>query len=99
MILKILHQDKVEGENVAYDRWDYYDNIRSASNYYDRMAKETVVHCCFNDGTSSVFAVPVVAYLMSDAGKTIERIAAAYREKDSKECVAELERLMAAAKH
>lgn len=96
MILKILYQDKGEGENVSYDRWDYYDNIRSASNYYDRVTEQTVAHCFFNDGTASVFAIPVVAYLMSDDGKTIERL---YRKKDPKECAAELERLMASAKH
>lgn len=78
MILKILDyrpgrvKDGVHYD--VYEEWNYFDNIVSASNYYDETTKMTVVRCKFRDESMVTFAIPNVAYLMSDTGKTIEKI-------------------------
>ena len=61
-------------KNHAYEEWTYVDNIVSASSYYDENAKLPVVCCHFRDDNLVTFAIPNVAYLMSDAGKTIDKI-------------------------
>ena len=73
MILKVL--DYRQGEKgVIYDEWNYFDNIVSASNYYDEGSKTVVVRCRFRDESDVTFSIPHLAYLMSDTGKTIEKI-------------------------
>lgn len=77
MILKTLDFRKGENENVLHDEWNYFDNIVSASNYFDEGSGMTVVGCKFRDGNMVTIAIPYEAYLMSDNGKTIDRIYAA----------------------
>lgn len=77
MILKTLDLRKGKEANVLYDEWNYFDNIVSASNYFDEGCGMTVVRCSFRDGNNVTIAIPHEAYLMSDNGKTIERIYAA----------------------
>ena len=77
MILKTLDFRKGENENVLYDEWNYFDNITSASNYFDESCGMTVVRCTFRDGNNVIIGIPYESYLMSDNGKTIERIYAA----------------------
>ena len=74
MILKTLDLRQGKEENVLYDEWNYYDNIVSASNYFDEGCGMTVVACKFREGNLVTIAIPYEAYLMSDNGKTIERI-------------------------
>lgn len=74
MILKILDYKKSKEESALCDVWNYFDNITSASNYFDEDCGETVVRCTFRDGNTVSFSIPYEAYLMSDSGKTIERI-------------------------
>ena len=81
MILKMLVYRKSETENAAYEEWNYFDNIVSASNYFDENVKSTVVRCMFQNGDSITIDIPNVAYLMSDAGKTIEKIVSAKVEE------------------
>ena len=81
MILKTLDYRKSKHDNVVYDEWNYFDNIVNASNYFDEDTKMTAVRCTFRDGNIITFAIPNVAYLMSDTGKTIEKIMAAYVEE------------------
>ena len=72
MILKVL--DYKQGKDSVYEEWSYFDNIVSASTYYDEGDKSEVVRCDFRDGSLVTIAVPYCAYLMSDTGKTIEKI-------------------------
>lgn len=74
MILKTLDYRKSEHHSGVYEEWNYFDNIVSASNYFDEGSKMTVVRCKFHDGNFVTIAIPNVAYLMSDTGKTIEKI-------------------------
>ena len=80
MILKIKDYMKSECEGVLLDVWNYFDNITSASNFYHEGSKEAVVRCTFKDGNTITFDILYEAYLMSDTGKTIERIFAAKKE-------------------
>ena len=77
MILKTLDYIKGKDENVLYDEWNYFDNIVSASNYFDEGSDMAVVRCNFRDGNIVTIAITQEAYLMSDNGKTIEKIYAA----------------------
>lgn len=74
MILKVLDYKKGENQSDLYDVWNYFDNITSASNYYDEGSKMTVVRCTFREGNTVTIGIPHEAYLMSDTGKTVERI-------------------------
>lgn len=82
MILKIKDYMKSDNQNVLLDVWNYFDNITSASNFYHEGSKETVVRCTFRDGNTITFDILYEAYLMSDTGKTIERILPAKNEPD-----------------
>ena len=81
MILKMLDYEKMQQANAMKESWTYFDNITTARVAYDEEIGETVVSCTFkgNDGVTT-FAVKHLAYLMSDDGKTIDRIRCA--EKD-----------------
>jgi hypothetical protein len=81
MILKMLDYEKSKNGSYEKESWTYFDKITSARTYYDEEINETVVCCSFTDNDMVTFAVPYVAYLMSDDGKTIDRISAA--EKDA----------------
>ena len=89
MILKNLDYIPHKNEAGVYEEWTYFDNIVSASNYFDEDDKMTVVRCKFQDGSLVTIAVPCVAYLMSDNGKTIDKIFGANVEElgDTKEAV------------
>jgi hypothetical protein len=80
MILKIKDYMESENQGVLLDCWNYFDNITSASNFYHEGSRETVVRCTFRDGNTITFDILYEAYLMSDTGKTIERIFAAKKE-------------------
>ena len=74
MILKMLDFRQGKEANVLYDEWTFFDNIESASEYFDEDTKSCVVRCKFRDGNIVTFSVPHVAYLMSDSGKTIDKL-------------------------
>lgn len=74
MILKTLDYRQGKEQNHAYEEWNYFDNIVSASIYFDEDDKMTVVRCRFRDDSLVTIAIPNIAYLMSDTGKTIEKI-------------------------
>lgn len=81
MILKTLDYRESKNHSGAYEEWNYFDNIVNASSYFHEDTKMTVVRCTFRDGNIITFAIPNVAYLMSDTGKTIEKIMAANVEE------------------
>jgi hypothetical protein len=89
MILKTLDYRKSENQNSVYEEWTYFDNIVNASTFFDEGCKMTVVRCTFREGNIVTIAIPNVAYLMSDTGKTIEKIMAANVEElgDTEEAV------------
>lgn len=74
MILKILDYRQDKEQNAVFDEWTYLDNIVSASVTYDEGSKSTVVRCRFKDDNLVTISILNVAYLMSDTGKTIEKI-------------------------
>lgn len=74
MILKTLDYRKGKECCHVYEEWNYFDNIVSASSYYDEDIKLPVVCCHFRDDNLVTIAIPNVAYLMSDNGKTIDKI-------------------------
>ena len=89
MILKNLDYRQAEEHSGVYEEWSYLDNITSASVYYDEGSKMTVVRCRFRDDSLVTLAIPNVAYLMSDTGKTIEKIVGANVEElgDTEEAI------------
>ena len=56
------------------DCWVFYDNIATASYYYDKETKSAVVGLVFN-GCDKAVTVPIerCAYLCNDRGETIEK--------------------------
>lgn len=101
MILKNLDYRQGKEQSDVYEEWNYFDNIESASNYFDEEIKMTVVRCRFRDGNLVTIAVPNVAYLMSDTGKTIEKIVAATVEElgDTEPVYNTLQEAVAVAMH
>lgn len=81
MILKTLDYRQSKTSSDVYEEWNYFDNIESASHYFDEGSKMVVVCCQFKDGNRVTMAIPNVAYLMSDNGKTIEKILSAHVEE------------------
>ena len=74
MILKTLDYRQSRHSSNVFEEWNYFDNITTASSFFDDETKMTVVRCSFRDGNTVTFAIPNVAYLMSDTGKAIEKI-------------------------
>lgn len=81
MILKVLDYRQGKEQSHVFEEWNYFDNIVSASCYFDEEVKMTVVRCLFRDDNVITISIPNVAYLMSDVGKTIEKIVAANVEE------------------
>jgi hypothetical protein len=74
MILKVLDYRQGKEQNHVFEEWTFLDNIVSASSYYDEDSKLPVVRCKFRDDSTVTISIPNVAYLMSDIGKTIDKI-------------------------
>ena len=80
MILKTLTHDRGNG-----DCWNYYDNIESASVFYDEKSKMACVAVMLKDvGSEIVLALNDVAYLCNDRGQTIERLRPAVQDEETK---------------
>lgn len=76
MILKTLTHDRGNS-----DCWNYYDNIESASSFYDEGAKMACVAINFKGSDAEVIlALSDVAYLCNDEGQTIERLRPAVKQ-------------------
>lgn len=80
MILKTLDYRPSKHSSGALEEWNYFDNISSASNYFNEESGNTCVRCNFNNGDYVIIDIPCVAYLMSDSGKTIDKIYGAVKE-------------------
>jgi hypothetical protein len=79
MILKTLTHD-----HGCSDTWNYYDNIESASVYFDEGCGEKVVALKFKDTPDFItLVIADVAYLCNDDGKTIERLRPAEKLGDT----------------
>jgi hypothetical protein len=86
MILKMLDYEKSKHCNHEVESWTYFDNIETARVTLDEDINETVVSCTFKGDTGIItFTVKHLAYLMSDSGKTIDRIRCAVRDASSGE--------------
>lgn len=70
MILKTLTHDHGLG-----DCWNWYDNIESASAYFDEGSDMSCIRIKFKDSDASItIGITDVAYLCNDQGQTIERL-------------------------
>ncbi len=86
MILKMLDYEQMKHENAVKESWTYFDNIDTARVTYDEEIEETVVSCTFKgDSGMTTFVVKHLAYLMSDDGKTIDRIRCAEHDRQLNE--------------
>lgn len=63
-----------EPTEVKADRWNYIDGITDCGVYFDTKAGCTMFHFVEN-GNDVILALHNEAYLINDAGKTIEKIA------------------------
>ena len=80
MILKTLTHDRGNS-----DCWNYYDNIESASVFYDEKSERACVAIMPKDGDFEiVLALNDVAYLCNDQGQTIEKLRPAVRDEETK---------------
>lgn len=85
MILKTLTHDR-----GSSDCWNFYDNIETASVYYDEASKMsciavTVKHCT----DEIVLCITDEAYLCNDAGQTIERLRPAVKQSKKSDRIPE----------
>ena len=86
MILKMLDYEKSKNGAYEVESWTYFDNLETARVTYDEDIEETVVSCTFKGDTGiTTFTVKHLAYLMSDDGKTIDRIRCAERDASTDE--------------
>lgn len=68
------------------DCWNYYDNIESASVYFDEDAQMSCVAVRFKGADSDVvLGLSEVAYLCNDRGQTIEKLRPAVKQTESAE--------------
>ena len=79
MILKTLTHDR-----GSSDCWNYYDNIESASVFFDEGSQLSCIAVHFK-GTDSevVLGLTDTAYLCNDKGQTIEKLRPAVKRTDS----------------
>lgn len=76
MILKTLTHDRGQS-----DCWNWYDNIESASAYFDESADEVCIALRFKGSSEEiVVAITDIAYLCNDRGQTIEKLLPKKRE-------------------
>ena len=75
MIFKWLTFEKdKDGENY-HDVWNFVDNVKDASVFWNEDLKCACIRLVFSDEKlSAVYAVHNAGYLLSDSGKTIERV-------------------------
>lgn len=74
MVLKWLTYEKDSKGDGYHEIWNFVDNVKEASVYWDDKITCTCVKVSFRDGESQVFAVHNEGYILSDTGKTIERV-------------------------
>ena len=73
MVLKWLTYEKDSKGDGYHEIWNFVDNVKEASVYWDDKITCTCVKVLFRDGDSQVFAIHNEGYILSDSGKTIER--------------------------
>lgn len=79
MILKTLTHDR-----GSSDCWNYYDNIESASVFFDEGSKMSCVAVRFKGADNDVvLGLTDVAYLCNDRGQTIEKLRPAVTQIES----------------
>lgn len=70
MILKTLTHDR-----GSSDCWNFYDNVESASVFFDEASQMSCVAVRFKGtDTDVVIGLTDVAYLCNDTGQTIEKL-------------------------
>lgn len=74
MVLKWLTYERDSKGDGYHEIWNFVDNVKEASVYWDDKITCTCVKVSFRDGDGQVFAVQNEGYILSDSGKTIERV-------------------------
>lgn len=81
MILKTLIHDR-----GTSDCWNFYDNIESASTYYDENSHSSCVAIRYKGASSAVvISITETAYLCNDQGKTIEVLRPAVKDNRNRD--------------
>lgn len=79
MILKTLTHDRGNS-----DCWNYYDNIESASVFYDEGSQMSCIAVRFKGSDSDVIlGITDTAYLCNDKGQTIEKLRPAVKQMET----------------
>lgn len=77
MILKWLTVEKKENSEILADVWHYIDKVDEVTVRWSDVTDGTVVGLRIHDAADIIdVAVTSEAYLLSDDGKTVERIVA-----------------------
>lgn len=75
MIFKWLTFEKDNDGKNYHDVWHFVDNVKEVSVFWNEDTKCTCASVWFGDGREMVtYAVHNAGYLLSDSGKTIERV-------------------------
>lgn len=79
MILKTLTHDR-----SSSDCWNYYDNIESASVFFDEGSQMSCIAVRFKGEDSEVvLGLTDTAYLCNDKGQTIEKLRPSVKQMEN----------------
>lgn len=76
MVFKWLTYEKDSKGDGYHENWHFVDNVKESSVYWDEKLRCTCVHVSIGNDEGCVYPVYNAAFLLSDSGKTIERIKA-----------------------
>jgi len=76
MVFKWLTYEKDSKGNGYHEIWHFVDNVKESSVYWDEELRCTCVHVSIGNDEGCVYPVHNAAFILSDSGKTIERIKA-----------------------
>lgn len=76
MVFKWLTYEKDSKGDGYHENWHFVDNVKESSVYWSEELRCTCVHVSIGNDEGCVYPVHNAAFLLSDSGKTIERIKA-----------------------
>lgn len=76
MVFKWLTYEKDSKGDGYHENWHFVDNVKESFVYWDEELRCTCVHVSIGNDEGCVYPVHNAAFLLSDSGRTIERIKA-----------------------
>lgn len=76
MVFKWLTYEKDSKGDGYHENWHFVDNVKESSVYWNEELRCTCVHVSIGNDEGCVYPIYNAAFLLSDSGKTIERIKA-----------------------